>query len=60
MISALKSILGGYKVQDKLELYNKLLSQKTFFKKIDKDNNINIIPSNKKGYELARFTPGNT
>lgn len=60
MISALKSILGGYKVQDQLELYNKLLSQKNIFLKNDRDNNINIIIPTKKGYEQARFTPGNT
>lgn len=33
MISALKSILGGNKVQDQLELYNKFLSQKNIFLK---------------------------
>lgn len=48
MTSALKSILGGYKVQDKFELYNKLLSQKIFFKKIDRGKNINIIIPSKK------------
>lgn len=48
MISALKSILGGNKVQDQLELYNKFLSQKIFFLKNDRDNNINIIIPTKK------------